>query len=382
MADTDYHFVRDSLIAEKSPPASTVGFVGWVRSNFFSSAIDIVLSLIFLYFGIRLVLLLFEWGVTSAVFIGSSREDCLDTSGACWAYIFAKFKLLIYGFYPVELRWRVDITGAVGLVMIIALALIYSYGTKFLKQHFTSLFIIFVFVVYPIFAFILLHGGSFGFVKVETEYWGGLLVTLVIAYIGIFASMPIGVVLALGRRSEKVLVRLVSIIFIEFWRGVPLITVLFMASNMLQYFLPKDVEFDKLLRVLIGVMLFSAAYIAEVVRGGLQAIPKGQYEASQSLGMNFFKMMVFIIMPQALKLVIPGIVNSFIALFKDTTLVLIVGLYDFLGMIQSTFSDPKWSVPQQSITAYAFAAIVYWMFCYSMSRYSMYLEEKLDTTGR
>jgi general L-amino acid transport system permease protein len=225
-------------------------------------------------------------------------------------------------------------------------------------------------------------GFNFGLKHVESPSWGGLLVTLVIAVTGIAAALPLGILLALGRRSNMVLVRLFSVIFIEFWRGVPLITVLFMSSVMLPLFLPDGVEFDKLLRALIGVALFSAAYMAEVVRGGLQALPKGQFEGAQALGLNWSQMTRLIILPQALKLVIPGIVNTFIGLFKDTTLVLIIGLFDFLGTIQLSYADPTWSSPVQNITGYSFAAFIYFIFCYSMSRYSTYMEHRLNTSHR
>jgi general L-amino acid transport system permease protein len=233
-----------------------------------------------------------------------------------------------------------------------------------------------------VFVVLLVCAADFGLRHVETEVWGGLLVTLVIAVTGIVASLPIGILLALGRRSQMPVVRLVSVIFIEFWRGIPLITVLFMSSVVLPLFLPDGVTFDKLLRALIGVALFSSAYMAEVVRGGIQALPKGQYEGAMALGLNYWQMMRMIILPQALKLVIPGIVNSFIALFKDTTLVLIIGLFDFLGMIQSSFTDSKWASPVQSLSGYLFAAFVFWLFCFSMSRYSIFMERRLDTGHR
>ncbi|MEL6279748.1 MAG: amino acid ABC transporter permease, partial [Pseudomonadota bacterium] len=218
---------------------------------------------------------------------------------------------------------------------------------------------------------------DFGMPVVETAEWGGLLVTLVVALTGIVASLPLGVLLALGRRSSLPAVRLLSTVFIEFWRGVPLITVLFMSSVMLPLFLPEGTEFNKLLRALIGVALFSAAYMAEVIRGGLQAIPKGQYEGAMALGLPFWRMMNLIVLPQALVLVIPGIVNTFIGLFKDTTLVLIIGLFDLLGSIQSSFTDPTWSTPVQSMTGYILAATIFFLFCFGMSRYSMYMEQKL-----
>ncbi len=212
---------------------------------------------------------------------------------------------------------------------------------------------------------------------VETSVWGGLLVTLVVAVAGIVASLPLGILLALGRRSQLPAVRILSVGFIEFWRGVPLITVLFMSSVMLPLFLPEGTEFNKLLRALIGVALFASAYMAEVVRGGLQAIPKGQYEGADSLGLGYGQKMRLIVMPQALTLVIPGIVNTFIGLFKDTTLVLIIGLFDLLGAVQAANTDANWASPVQQTTGYMTAAAIFWIFCFGMSRYSMFMENKL-----
>ena len=225
----------------------------------------------------------------------------------------------------------------------------------------------------------MLTGGLFGLPVVETTDWGGLLVTLVVAVTGIAASLPLGIVLALGRRSKLPIIRYLCIGFIEVFRGVPLITVLFMASVMLPLFLPDGVNFDKLMRCLIGVALFSSAYMAEVVRGGLQAIPKGQYEAAAALGLGYWKTTRLIILPQALKLVIPGIVNTFIGLFKDTTLVLIVGLFDLLGIVQFHFTDASWATPETHITGYVFAGAVFWAFCFAMSRYSIFMENRLST---
>ncbi|RED53954.1 amino acid ABC transporter permease [Aestuariispira insulae] len=216
-------------------------------------------------------------------------------------------------------------------------------------------------------------------VEVPTKQWGGFMLTLVIALTGIVASLPLGVLLALGRRSNMPAIRVLCVVFIEFWRGVPLITVLFMASVMLPLFLPPGVSFDQLLRALIGVALFSAAYMAEVVRGGLQAIPKGQYEGADSLGLTYWQKMRLIILPQALKIVIPGIVNTFIGLFKDTTLVLIIGLFDLLGAVQASIADPNWNAKSVAYTGYVFTAFVFWVCCYGMSQYSRYLERKLHT---
>jgi general L-amino acid transport system permease protein len=312
-----------------------------------------------------------QWAFITADWSGDSREAC-TSGGACWPFVKARFGQFIYGFYPTEQRWRVDVTGIMLILSVFWLMLPPLPGKKWAT--------IFALFIYPIIAFFLLYGGSFGLPVVETSRWGGLMLTLVIAIVGIVASLPLGILLALGRRSDMPLVRAVCVVFIEFWRGVPLITVLFMSSVMLPLFLPEGVNFDKLLRALIGVILFSAAYMAEVVRGGLQAIPKGQYEAAQALGLSYWKMMGLIILPQALKLVIPGIVNTFIGLFKDTTLVLIIGLFDFLGIVQSALNDPNWL--GYAVEGYVFAAVVYWLFCFSMSRYSIHLEHKLETGHR
>lgn len=223
---------------------------------------------------------------------------------------------------------------------------------------------------------------DFGLTSVPTHLWGGLSLTLVVALIGIGASLPIGILLALGRRSHLPAVRLCSIIFIEFWRGVPLITVLFMSAFMIPLLLPDGVTFNNLLRALIGVSLYAAAYMAEVIRGGLQAIPRGQYEGAQALGLGYWPMMRLIIMPQALKLVIPGIVNAFISLFKDTSLVSIIGLADLLGTVRRGFSDPSWITPTTAATGLVFAAIIYWVFCFGMSRYSIFMERRLETGHR
>lgn len=223
---------------------------------------------------------------------------------------------------------------------------------------------------------------DFGLQPVETRQWGGLMVTLVIAVTGIVVSLPLGILLALGRRSNLPLVKICSVIFIEFWRGVPLITVLFFATYMLPLFLPGRMTIDGLLRVLVGVTLFASAYMAEVVRGGLQAIEKGQYEGAMALGLRSGLMMRLVVLPQALKLVIPGIVNTFIGLFKDTTLVLIVSIFDLLGVLRAAFTDPNWATPTTVMTGFGFAGLFYFIFCYGMSRYSMALEQRLDRGRR
>jgi general L-amino acid transport system permease protein len=228
----------------------------------------------------------------------------------------------------------------------------------------------------------LMHLDRGGLLIVDTRLWGGLLVTLVVAVTGIVASMPVGMALALGRRSTIPLIRVFAVAFIEFWRGMPLITVLFFATYMLPLFFPGNFTVDGLVRVLIGVALFTGAYNAEVIRGGLQAIPRGQAEAASALGLSYWKTTGLIVMPQALRHVIPGLVNSFIGLFKDTSLVSIVALFDLLGQLRASFSDAVWSAPTTLFTGFAFAGIVYFMFCFGMSRYSLFVEHRLNVHRR
>ncbi|MFN3130747.1 MULTISPECIES: amino acid ABC transporter permease [unclassified Roseibium] len=379
MSKSEMFQVRTEEAPLLPAPISTTGVIGWMRQNLFSSIGNTILTVIGVLLAYSMLAPFIQFAFIDAVWTGDNREACLPQdgghSGACWAYVEAYFPQFIYGRYPVEERYRVDIVYALFALLLVPLAIP--------SAPFKKINAILFLVVFPIIAYFLLTGLVIGdnvvLPIVETAVWGGLLVTLVIAVTGIVASLPLGVALALGRRSKMPIIKLVSIIFIEFWRGVPLITVLFMSSVMLPLFLPEGVTFDKLLRVLIGVTLFSAAYMAEVVRGGLQAIPKGQYEGAMALGLRFWPMMYLIILPQALKLVIPGIVNTFIGLFKDTTLVLIVGMFDLLGQIQSSFTDPTWSTPSQGHTGYLFAAIIFFVFCFGMSRYSIYMEKKLHT---
>ena len=358
--------------APRPAPSNTVGFVAWARANLFANKLDTALTLLAFTLVVYVVEAIFGWAIIDASFTGDDRTACLkEVQGACWPFIEAKFGQFIYGRYPDAERWRVDLVFLSGLIGLIPM-LMPNVGFKRANM-------IYLLGFYPIFAFVMLNGGMLGLATVDTTDWGGLLVTLVVAITGIVASLPLGILLALGRRSDLPIVRALCIGFIEIFRGVPLITVLFMASVMLPLFLPDGVNFDKLVRCLIGVALFSSAYMAEVVRGGLQAIPKGQYEAAAALGLGYWKTTRLIILPQALKLVIPGIVNTFIGLFKDTTLVLIVGLFDLLGIVQLHFTDASWATPETHITGYVFAGAVFWLFCFAMSRYSIFMENHLST---
>jgi general L-amino acid transport system permease protein len=314
--------------------------------------------------------------IVDAVWTGSSRVDCLPETlgrevGACWPFIKAKFAQFMYGFYPASEAWRVDLTYTVGVILLVPLLIP--------PAPYKRLNAILFFGVFPVAGFFLLVGGVFGLPHVETRLWGGLLVTLVISFTGIILSLPLGILLALGRRSELPIIRTLSVVFIEFWRGVPLITVLFFATYMLPFFLPVSWKIDGLARVLIGVVLFAGAYMAEVVRGGLQAIPRGQFEGAMALGLGYWRMMGLVVLPQALRLVIPGIVNSFISLFKDTTLVLIVAIFDLLGQMRAAFADPNWATPVTLFTGFAFAGMIYFLVSFGMSRYAMFMERRLNT---
>ncbi len=355
-------------IPEMPAPGATTGIVGWMRNNLFSSITNTILTLISLALLFVIVPGVLNWAFFDAVFSAESRVACREiSSGACWAVITARFDQFVYGFYPTELRWRVNLTF---VFFVIALLPILWDNVPYRRQLF------WLATAFPVIAYILLLGG-FGFEPVQTDKFGGFLLTLVIGVTGIAISFPIGVVLALGRQSDMFAARIVSVVFIEFIRGVPLITLLFVASTLLNYFLPPGTTFDLLLRVIIMVTLFASAYMAEVIRGGLAAVARGQYEAGDAMGLNYWQGMRLIILPQALKVSIPGIVNTFIGLFKDTTLVLIIGLLDPLGITAPILADSKWN--GLSTELYVFVALFFFICCFSMSRYSQYLERKLHT---
>ncbi|AXK79801.1 amino acid ABC transporter permease [Pseudolabrys taiwanensis] len=370
-------FVRREFLPAQPPPVRMTGAFGWMRENLFSSAFNIVLTI--------LIALLLAWVVPEivrflfidAVWTGADREACHEAVqghaiGACWPFVWERLPYFIYGSYPIPERWRVDLFFA-----LLALGVVWM---LWLSAPRRDLGMIYSFAVLPVVSFILLHGfEAIGLPVVDTVLWGGVLVTIVVASVGIVVSLPFGIALALGRRSQMPAVRLFSVIFIEFVRGVPLVTVLFMASVMLPLFVPPNFEPDKLLRALIGIALFASAYMAEVVRAGLQAIPKGQFEGAMAVGLNYPQRMRLIILPQALRVTIPNIVNNYVALFKDTTLVFIVGIFDLLRTIEVARIDPKWATPVTSTTGYAVAAIFYLVFCYGMSRYARAVEARLAT---
>jgi general L-amino acid transport system permease protein len=505
IAASSSSFVRQELVPERAAPIKTTGFIGFLRTRLFNSPTNILLTIVSILLLWFTVVPAVKFLLVDAVWTGKDRTACLSetagqTVGACWPFVQAKFSQFIYGFYPEAERWRVNLTFLLAALLLLPL-LIPRLPAKGLNA---GLF----FVVLPVIAFFLLHGGGLdgfgiswmagllsgfndsigdggrklarageatavigpllvllgkliallstaisyliwpltwlrdqiqasgrpvwtdfaataaivsillfvlngglrtgwrslivslaifagigiviavmgldhgGFPVVDTRLWGGLLVTLVVSVTGIVASMPVGIALALGRRSTIPLIRVFSVAFIEFWRGVPLITVLFFATYMLPLFVPAGFTMDGLVRALIGIALFAGAYQAEVIRGGLQAIPRGQGEAASALGLSYWKTTGLIVMPQALRHVIPGLVNSFIALFKDTSLVSIVSLFDLLGQLRASFSDPVWATPTTLFTGFAFTGLIYFVFCFGMSRYSLFVEHRLNVHQR
>jgi general L-amino acid transport system permease protein len=505
MTDAASYVRTGELIGERPAPVMTTGLAGLLRTRLFNSPTNILLTVLGALLIWFTVAPAFKFAVLDAVWHGEDRSACLEQNaghpvGACWPYIAAKFDQFIYGFYPAEQRWRVNLAFLLAALLLLPL-LIPRLPAKGLNA---GLF----FVAFPVVAFFLLHGGGLGgfavtwtadalssfagsivgagealmresagapaaglllwplgklvglfgeavslalwpldalrdqiqaqsrpvwtdlaitavvvsalaFVVgggvrtgwralvlslaafagaamviaamgldrgglpvVDTRLWGGLLVTLVVSVTGIVASMPIGIALALGRRATIPLIRFFCIVFIECWRGVPLITVLFFATYMLPLFLPGNFTVDGLMRALIGIALFEGAYQAEVVRGGLQAIPRGQGEAASALGLSWSKTTALIVLPQALRHVIPGLVNSFISLFKDTSLVSIVALFDLLGSMRASFSDSNWATPTTLFTGFAFTGIIYFVFCFGMSRYSLFVERRLNAHRR
>ena len=343
-----------------------------INKNINTNNFNAFLTLFIIFAIIKSIPPILSWFIIDANIAGDTKEACTG-SGACWTYIKIWLRRFIYGMYPNDLQWRINIS----FILLIALAFVGYFATETLKKFLTLYYV----VIYPIIAFILIYylisGGSFGLMWVETGAWGGLSLTFIVSFFCLIFCFPVGMFLALGRRSTLPTLRYVSVGFIEFWRGVPLITVLFMSSVMFPMFLPEDFFMDKLVRVIIAISLFEAAYVAEVIRGGLQALPRGQYDAAKSLGMGYWKLHILVILPQALKLVIPGIANTFLALVKDTPLIFVVGLLELVGMLNLAKTNPKWL--GFAMEGYVFAAIIFWIICYAMSRYSQNLELKYKT---
>jgi len=358
--------VGSKELDEVKPPITSVGVVGWVRSNLFSSVLNSILTLVSLYLLWKIIPPLFNWGFVEGVWFTGSQA-CKEAAGACWSIISANLRFILFGFYPQELQWRPL------LAMLILFGLLfYSRDRSHWKKPLGYAWVIGLGAMG-----FLMKGGLFGMTAVESTQWGGLPLTLLLAVFGLTAAYPLGVVLALGRRSRMPAVKIMSILYIELIRGVPLISLLFMSSIIFPLFLPEGITINKILRAQAAIILFTAAYIAEVVRGGLQGISRGQYEAAESMGLNYYLTMRLIILPQALKIVIPPTVSILISAFKDTSLVVIIALFDILRTTQTVLSNPEWM--GFSKEAYVFIGLLYFLGCFSMSNYSRKLEKELST---
>jgi general L-amino acid transport system permease protein len=381
MSIKNLSYVRSDMLSPEPPPISERSVSGWIRTNLLATPKDVVLTIIALFLLVATIPGILNWLFVQAAWVGADRTACATIAqggiqpdgwkGACWAFVEDRFLQFMFGRYPLDERWRIILVGIMLIALLVPLMIP--------KLPHKALNAILLFIVFPVVAFFLLHGGVFGLQTVQTSLWGGMTVTLILSFVGIAVSFPVGILLALGRRSQMPVIKTFCVVFIEVIRGVPLIMVLFMANVMLPLFLPTGWSIDNFLRAVVGVALFASAYMAEVIRGGLQAIPKGQSEGADSLGLSYWQKMRLIVLPQAIKLVIPGIVNTFIGLFKDTSLVSIIGMFDLLNIIRLNFTDTTWITPVTPITGLIFAGFIYWIFCFGMSRYSVFMERHMDT---
>jgi general L-amino acid transport system permease protein len=353
-------------VEDLKPPVRFTGVLGWLRANLFNTPLNSILTLFILFCLYKTIPSMVQWAFLDSLWF-SDAKACRDADGACWSVVSQNLRFILFGFYPYDLQWR----PALAIAILIGL-FFYSRNTRRWNRRLLYLWAAGLLVMG-----ILMHGGVPGLPEVETDQWGGISLTLLLSLFGLTAAYPLGVLLALGRRSELPAIKAVCVVYIELIRGVPLISMLFMASVMFPLFLPEGITINKILRAQAAIILFTAAYIAEVVRGGLQAIPRGQYEAAESLGLDYPKTMRLIILPQALKIVIPPTVSILISAFKDTSLVVIIGLFDLLKTTQVTLSNPAWI--RFSAEAYLFIAALYFLGCFSMSNFSRYLEKELKT---
>ena len=356
--------------APRTAPLSQIGLMGWMRANLFSSWINTAVTLVLLYFVVRWAIGFVEWGILNAVWSvpNNQTQACRDLkgAGACWAVITEKHRFILFGTYPYEEHWRPL------LVCILFTALyVVSAMRRFWRWELALVWVATLTVIG-----VLMWGGVLGMPFVPQERWGGLAITLILATFGLAFAFPLAILVALGRRSSMPAIRILCVVYVELIRGVPLISLLFMASVMFPLFLPEGVNIDKLLRAQVAVILFAGAYLAEVVRGGLQALPKGQYEAADALGLSYWHKTTFIILPQALRLVIPPLVNTFIGFFKDTSLVLIIGIFDLLTAGKTAIVEPAWQ--GFGVEVYVAVSLVYFIYCFAMSRYSQNLEAELN----
>jgi general L-amino acid transport system permease protein len=355
------------LVSTEKAPASSVGVLAWMRSQLFSSPINSLLTILSVWLLLATVPAMVDWFLISANATASTADECRKSTGACWAMIVEKHRLILFGLYPYDEQWRPMI--ATGILV----------GSIILSgwRKLWNIWLLVVWTVSLTAVAILMWGGMLGLTYVENTQWGGLPLTLILSTFGIALAFPLGIVLALGRRSNMPAIKSICIVYIELIRGVPLISLLFMSAVMLPLFLPEGMSIDKLLRAQIAIILFAAAYMAETIRGGLQAIPKGQFEGADSLGLSYWQQMRLIVLPQALKIVIPPLVGLFIALFKDTSLVVIIGIFDLTQAAKAALTDQAWR--GFSVEFYIFISAIYFVFCYSMSKYSQSLEKRLAT---
>ncbi len=363
------------LPARPPPLTAGVGLLGWARVNLFNSVLSSIVTIVLGVLIVKWAIGLFEWGVVHAVWTvpetptGPDASACRDAKGvgACWAVIGEKYRFILFGRFPFEEQWR----PAVVIALFIGL-----FGVSAMRRFWRPALILLWVGVLTLIG-LLMWGGVFGMAYVPQDTWGGLPITLILSTFGLAFAFPLSLLVALGRRSSHLpAVKMLCVVYVELIRGVPLITLLFMASVMFPLFMPAGVNVDKLLRAQVAIILFAAAYLAEVVRGGLQALPKGQYEAADALGLSYWKKTGFIILPQALRLVIPPLVNTFIGFFKDTSLVLIIGIFDLLLAGKVAIAEPVWQA--YSTEVYLALAVVYFVFCYVMARYSRGLERELS----
>ena len=349
-----------------SPPVASVGVVSWVKANLFNSWFNSLMTIVALFILGKTLPPFVRWALIDSHWFTSS-DVCRASGGACWSVISANIRFILFGFYPYNQQWRPGTA-----IILLVVLLLFSQYRRFWKKSLAYYWIAGLVVMG-----VLLKGGILGLQSVESTQWGGLPLTLLLSVFGLTAAYPLGIVLALGRQSRMPAIKSLCVIYIELIRGVPLISLLFMSSVVFPLFLPEGVTINSILRAQVAIILFTAAYIAEVVRGGLQGMSKGQYEAADSLGLNYYQTMRLIILPQALKLVIPPSVSILISAFKDTSLVVIIALYDLLKTTQSTLQDPRWM--GFSPEAYIFLSIVYFICCFYLSNFSRKLERQLDT---
>ena len=355
-------------IEPRPAPVNTEGLVPWIRRNLFGDLPSAVVTVLLLVLAAWLLPKLISWAILKAVVVANADQcQAARGTGACWGVITEKYRLIIFGRYPFDQQWRPEVATLALVALLVASCM----------RSFWKPWLVLLWVAVLALCFVLMRGGVMGLTPVETDRWGGLPLTIMLATLSIVFAFPLSVAVALGRRSKMPAIKTICVVYVELIRGVPLISVLFMASFMFPLFMPPGTQIDVLLRVLVGITLFAAAYMAEIVRGGLQAIPKGQHEAADTLGLGYWQTQRKIILPQALALVVPGIMNNFISIFKDTSLVTIVSLYELTGAMGLALnSDSDWR--PFKIEAYLFIAAIYFAFCFSMSRYSLWIEQRLS----